>query len=1104
MRILGPVAVEVDGREVTLGPQQRVLLAALVLARGRPVSRARLIELMWEQEVPDGASTALRTHILNLRRVLEPDRRAQQGYTVLVSTGGRNNAGYALRLAPGQLDAEQFAQLVRQARQDGGGGDPLAALEALDRALGLWQGPALDGLGDRSFAVAESTRLEEQRLAAREDRMDALLALGHYEEVVGELTTLVGEYRLRERLWSQLILALYRSGRQADALSAYRQVYRLLDEELGVAPGRPLQELHRQVLQADPALEATEPRPSVPVPRQLPPDTGGFTGRTAYLRLLDALLRTQKPRPGRPLMIASISGTAGVGKTALAVHWSRRVAERFPDGQLHLSLRAYASSDPLTADEALGQLLRALGVASLRIPRSQDEKASLYRSLLADRRVLLLLDDASSLEQVRPLLPASPTCLVVVTSRHDLRGLSAFHDAQRINLDVLTDEEAVALLARVVGGQRVRAEPEAAEELALVCGRLPLALRICAANLGSGRYRRIADMVRALREGDRLAELNVDGDQQTAVEATFDLFYQGLSDPARRAFRLLGLVPGSDVTPGAAAALAGCQGTRDAARLLDQLESRHMIESYVPGRYHFHDLLRLYARERAFREEGPQECEAALRRLLSWYLTTADNASRALFGAVYNAFALPRQPISECPVEPQEFADLEEAWEWVNAERANVLSCIDSAADNGPHAFAWQMTDALHGHFMGSGHLDDWLRAAHAGLRAAVASGSELGQAVMHETLGNAYLDLADFPRSVQHSTEAVELCEGTGATILGSMARLVLAIARWNQADLDAATEQCRRTLETFQALEQPAGEAFALTMLGFVAADQGRLNEALGYLTQAEAMTPLHESVLTVTTMLRTLGYIQRHLGRLADARRYLSQALVLYRQSQVALYEESALCNLALILCDAGYYRLALSHAERALSVIHRTNRRLIESDLHNVLGIVLGALGDVHEALDHHRRALELASKCGCRRSEASAHIGVSARLRGFGRLNEALSHARSAVEVAQRYGLRLVEGEALDEVARAHAALGGLEVAVDWAQQSLAVHRETGFRLGAARALETLGNTHGSLGNVPVARGYWQEALGIYESLGVPDARRLRAALAAHEAHGVQS
>jgi len=517
------------------------------------------------------------------------------------------------------LDARWFAHLLAAGRGALRAGQPERAAALLADALGLWRGRALVDVPATLAVEAEAARLEEQRLAALEARIDADLACARHAVLIPELRKLVLDYPLRERLWGQLVLALYRSGRQADALSAYREIHQLLEAELGVEPGAALRRLHQRILSADAALDApARSAPGAratpaPVPRQLSADVAGFTGRGEHLRRLGQLLGGDGQGPAA-LVIAAIVGTAGVGKTALAVHWAHQVAGRFADGQLYVDLRGVARRPPLPPAEALAQLLRALGVPAAQVPPELEEAAGTYRSLLAGRRVLVVLDNAASPDQVRPLLPGSPTCLVVVTSRNQLRGLVAKDDARLLTLDVLGRDEAAALVGRVIGDARVRAEPAATAELARLCAHLPLALRIAGANLADHPGQPIADYTAELAEGDRLAKLVVGGDEQTAVRSSLDLSYQRLAPPERRLFRLLGLVPGPDVSAAAAAALAGTTPER-AELVLDRLALAHLLARRAPGRFAVHDLLRLYAIDRALREESEQEREVATRRL---------------------------------------------------------------------------------------------------------------------------------------------------------------------------------------------------------------------------------------------------------------------------------------------------------------------------------------------------------------------------------------------------------------------------------------------------------------------------------------------------------
>ncbi len=629
-RILGPLEV-LGGKGWTgLGSAKlRALLATLLINSNEVVAVDQLSEELWGERAPRAATNLIQQYVMRLRRRLhdQPGRR-------LVT----RSPGYQLLVADAEeLDAQWFAHLLATGLGALQAGAPARAAALLDDALGLWRGRALVDVPPTPAVEAEAARLEEQRLAALEARIDADLACGRHAALIPELRKLVLDQPLRERLWGQLILALYRSGRQADALAAYRQIHRLLDAELSVAPCAALRQLYQQILSADRAMDGPAPPPappvpsvppvaaaepgipgglSQPVPRQLPPGVASFTGRGKYLRQLGQLVGDTAPGPPAALVIAAIAGTAGVGKTALAVHWAHRVAGRFPDGQLYVDLRGHAPSPPVRPVEALAQLLRGLGVAPEQVPARLEEAAGTYRSLLAGKRVLVVLDNAASPDQVRPLLPGSHTCLVVVTSRNQLGGLAARDGARLLTLDVLSRDEAIALVGAIVGDDQTRAEPGAAAELVRLCARLPLALRIAGTNLANHPHQRLVDYAGELAQGDRLAKLVVNGDEQTAVRSAFDLSYQRLAPPERRLFRLLGLVPGCQVSSAAAAAVAGTT-PQQAELVLDRLAGAHLLERRAPDRFSFHSLLRLYATARAMAEDSEQERQAATRRLLA-------------------------------------------------------------------------------------------------------------------------------------------------------------------------------------------------------------------------------------------------------------------------------------------------------------------------------------------------------------------------------------------------------------------------------------------------------------------------------------------------------
>ncbi|WP_456986212.1 BTAD domain-containing putative transcriptional regulator [Kitasatospora sp. cg17-2] len=594
------------------------MLGTLLLNAGTVVPVARLVDALWDDEPPATAPRQVRNLAGLLRRKLAA---AQDGPPVLLTDG----PGY--RIAPNghQVDALTFAHRVSVARGLAERGEPAAAVEEFRSALGLWRGPVLDGLSG-SLLAAGALALDELRLTAWENCLDLEADLGRHRQSIPELTALVAEHPLRDRFVTQLVRALQRAGRRADALAAHRRFAHRLADELGLDPGPELQVLHQELLKdgaaptqhgAAPAPRPPRPRQHLPRPAQLPPALATFVGRRAELSALDGLTDPAGPAAAG---IGVVTGGAGTGKTALAVHWAHRVRERFPDGQLHLNLGGYALDPPLTPHEALARFLRALGTDLERVPGTVDESAALYRSLLADRRVLVLLDNAHNAEQVRPLLPGSAGSLALVTGRDGLTGLTACDGARRLVLDVLPRTEAVELVARIAGAERTRAEPRAAAELAAACGHLPLALGIAAGRLAERPHRTLVEHTAELRDAeDRLTALQIDSDAASAVRVAFDLSYRALQPTAQRLFRLLGLAPGNCISTAAAAALAGSApaATRP---VLEHLAAAHLLSPAGPDRYRLHDLLRCYAAERATAETRPADRAAARERLRSWHL----------------------------------------------------------------------------------------------------------------------------------------------------------------------------------------------------------------------------------------------------------------------------------------------------------------------------------------------------------------------------------------------------------------------------------------------------------------------------------------------------
>ncbi len=614
LRLLGPVEIRVGGRWLDLGPpQQRAVLAALAVDSGRPVMLRTLIDRVWDDAPPIGAKPALYAHITRIRQALE---QAEAGGDESPGRLARRAGGYLLEIEPDQVDLRRFRRLVAAAR-DPHRGDP-ERVELLHAALDLWRGvPLADLPGEWAARMRDSW--QKQRLDAVVQWAHAELRLGQPDEVIGSVRDLAADHPRAEPLIGVLMRAFVAAGRDAEALDCYAAARARLVQELGVEPGADLRAVYTAVLRGDlghararpPAAEpdAGAARPAVgrTLPAQLPADVHAFTGRADELAELDQLLASaeQPETAGEPtaVMIAAVSGTAGVGKTALAVRWAHRTRARFPDGQLYVDLRGYDPEQPMSASEALAGFLAALGVPGHEIPTTLDDRAARFRTEVSGRRLLVMLDNAATVDQVRPLLPGAPSCFVLVTSRDSLAGLIARHGAHRLDLDLLPPPDALTLLRTLLGG-RVAAEPGAAATLAEQCARLPLALRVAAELAASRPSTPLRQIVSDLADDRRRLDLlDAGGDRHTAVRAVFSWSYRHLPAQAARAFRLLGLYPGPDLDTQIAAALTNTSLDR-ARQLLDLLARAHLIQPARrhpadTGRYGMHDLLRAYATQLA-------------------------------------------------------------------------------------------------------------------------------------------------------------------------------------------------------------------------------------------------------------------------------------------------------------------------------------------------------------------------------------------------------------------------------------------------------------------------------------------------------------------------
>jgi DNA-binding SARP family transcriptional activator len=702
LAILGPLLVH-DGETQVDVPRGRlrVLLTALLVHAGDPVAADALAEVVWDGSPPSGAAVTLRSHMVRLRHVLGPRAAAR-----LVT----RYPGYLLQATEEEVDALKFRCLCR----DGGTalrkGAWARADGLLGEALGLWRGAPLADVASEVLRRDEGQDLEALRLQAEEWRIDAALHLGRQAELVPRLQFLAARHPLREGFHGQFMLALYRCGRQAEALAAYHRARDVLVRELGVEPGPGLQELHQRMLSADPALAATGParpterEPQRAVPRELPLAVPGFTGRSAELEALTRLLDQSGAHAPETVVISAIDGMAGVGKTTLALSWAHRVAGLFPDGQLYVDLRGFDPSGvPVASAQAVRGFLDALGVPPQRIPPGPDAQAGLYRGLVADKQMLIVLDNARDEQQVRPLLPASPASFVLVTSRSQLVGLAATDGARLLSLDVLTHDEAVRLLTARLGNDRAAAEPGALGEIAALCGRLPLALAVAAARASARPHFPLAALATELRGSAGRLDVLDSADPAASVRAVFSWSYRQLSPGAARLFLLLGLHTGPDISVLATASLAAVDEPR-ARRLLGELARGCLITEHAPGRYAFHDLLRVYAAEQAHALESDDELRTATRRMLDYYLHTAHRAAM-LVDPLRDPLPLPA-PAPGVSLDP--FADHGEALAWCEAQFAVLLAVAAAAAASGFDRHAWQIPWAITGFLNRRAHWNEW------------------------------------------------------------------------------------------------------------------------------------------------------------------------------------------------------------------------------------------------------------------------------------------------------------------------------------------------------------------------------------------------------------
>lgn len=905
LEVLGPVRVLRAGQELALGPRlQRALIALLALHVDRIVSRTELVDALWGDTPPASANGSLATYLSGLRRVLEPDRSSRAPSQLLVSAG----SGYRLRLPEQTIDVCQVQAREERARKALLAGDPETAVTQCREALALWRGQPLDDI-NCPFVSVERARLEELHLATVELMAEAMLAGERYDQVVAELKPVVQRHPLRERPRALIMTALHRAGNRAEALAHYEQARNEMVEKLGIDPGPHLRALRTEIAADGEAPEPAEPR--IPTPAQLPHAVSSFTGRDREVEQLTNLLGE---RSSATAVIATIDGVGGVGKTALAVHVAHGIADRFPDGQLYLDLRGFDPEQaPLAPSTALGRLLRGLGVDTRTVAGDIEEQATLYRSHLSGKRMLILLDNAATSDQVRPLLPGSPGCSVLVTSRSRLEGLLARDGAYRVTLDVLSPEESDLMLAATLGDRWDDTQRAAAAELASLCGRLPLALRIAAAQLVDRRHIDMSDLCGELSdERARLDALDAD-DEGTAVRAVFSWSYHSLKPEAAHLFRLLGLHVSTEFSMPAAAASAGLPAHR-VRQLLGVLAAGHLVEDVGRDRYRLHDLLKVYAADQALEHDDQQHREDAVRRMLDFYLHTSDAADRRL-APFRRRPQLPPAP----DVQPLAFADAAQAVAWGELELANMVAATEQAARNGDVFRATRIPASMWAFLAIRSPWSEWLDSHQVGIDAAVAGGDDYGESSLLISLGYAYQEL----RRPQQALECLERSKRAFERIpdrpdedvmFGALGAAYFGVGR-----IADAQENTSKALAGYRERGDRWGEGWALCNLGTYARELGRYEEATEHFARAQGLFDQMNDHVSQLKASRELGRTHLKFGRFGKAADCFRGAVDLYVRFGGRAGEGWSRHELAEALHRAGHVDEALAQWRQAVQIL-----------------------------------------------------------------------------------------------------------------------------------------------------------------------------------------
>ena len=1029
-RTLGPIELWSGGQRQDLGSARvRSLLAMLLLTPRTMVPVETLIDRLWETRPPPKARESLSVYVARLRSSL------RQAVGDKVRLAGRTQGGYLLEVDPETIDVHRFRRLGRQAAALAASGDYEHASALLREADALWRGQPLAGIrGD--WVVRMRDALEEERRAAIIERIGIELETGRHADLVGELRHLLTRYPLDETLVAHQMTALYRSGRQADALTLYRETRSRLIEEQGAEPGARLSEIHQRILSGDPGLVSPARPGAAPLaaPDTLPPETTEFVGRENELGLLTA-------EHGSVPWLAVIEGMPGVGKTTLAVRAARLACEQYPDGTLYLDLQSHNPGwPPLQPAEALHQLLRMLAVPAAQIPEAIGDRTAQWRAHLSRRRAVIILDDAAGPEQIRPLLPLAGQCLILVTTRRRFPGLDG---ARALTLDVLSVDEAIMLFRQVARPSRAIDEDQVAATVSL-CGRLPLAITLMASRVAQADPPSLAELIEEWSQSP--AWLGGTGAASPELIAAFDLSYRALEASHQRFFRLLGISPAATHSLAAAAALSGC-AVAAAEKALAVLLDCHLLTQAPDGQYRLHDLVRGYAAARARRDDPATEQRQAISRLLDHYLHIADRADRLLhpFRLRPDLQVADPAPGSSVPGTPEAAAS------WLESEWRNVLQAASYASR---HEWKQKCADL------------SFLLAEFLEIRA------YWDEAITAHTLAlQASRYLADPARIAQAS--------------------LALSVVRQQTGKHDESIPLAEEAATIYRSLADQRGEAASLDQVGLAHQRTARSREALAYFQEAKILYEGAANPRGVADTLSHSGIACWYLGRYPEANTLMRDALSLYREVGDRRGEAKALNNLGMVHLTNGQDQEALDAYQRSLEIFREIGGPQNEAILYKNIGSVHRRNGSYEEALAACRRALAIYRAIGDLPDEADALNEIGAIYQSAACFDEALVHHQKAQRIAGEVGNPSQLLVASRMLADTHRGAGRYDEALAGYQSAVGLAREIGDPYEEGKILEGIAEVTLYTHRRDAARIVFRQALDIFERLGVPEAESAR-------------